>query len=250
MPQQNIGERISEKLSRTREKLESKIERAQAKLDDLAPQFEDLEAQLQEMESELETVLPSEDPVQHARLEVRRERLLAKQERLELRQELLEAKIEGYEEAVSQLTDQWSQVSGLTGLKPEPQPAKDLEAERRRILQMVAEGKITADDAARLLEAMEGETQRRTAPSTPQPSVVRVRVSDLETNQVRVNIKLPLGLIRSALRKGRDVAPDINVGGLTFDMNELEELLRTGVQGHIIDVVDEEDGERVEVLVE
>jgi hypothetical protein len=37
---------------------------------------------------------------------------------------------------------------------------------------------------------------------------------------------------------------------VSFDVDELEELLRAGVQGHIIDIVDEEDGERVEVLVE
>jgi DNA repair exonuclease SbcCD ATPase subunit len=249
MQQQNIGEKISEKLSRTREKLKSKMERAQAKLDELKPQFETLEAEMREVETELEAVSSSEDPVQHARLEVRRERLLAKQERLELRQELLQAKIEGYEEAVSQLTEQWSQVSGLTGLKPEPQPAEDLEAERRKILHMVAEGKITADDAARLLEAMEGETERQAEPPH-QPSVVRVRVSDVKTNRSHVNIKLPLGMIRMALRKGRAVTPDIDIGGLTFDVDELEELLRMGVQGHIVDIVDEEDGERVEVLVE
>jgi hypothetical protein len=70
----------------------------------------------------------------------------------------------------------------------------------------------------------------------------------LEADKVRVNIKLPLSLIRTALRKGRDVKPDIDIGGLRFDASELEELLRTGVHGHIIDI--EEGRERVEVLVE
>jgi polyhydroxyalkanoate synthesis regulator phasin len=248
MSYQDVGEKISGKLDRARSKLEAKLEAAQARKSELQPQFEVLEKDLSQLEAELEAVSTSEDPVQHARLEVRRERLLAKRERLQLRQEVLDSKIEGYREGVEQLQKQWSQIPGLSRAKPTRQPTRDLEAERRRILDMVAEGKITAEDASRLLEAMSGQAERQPSQPTSRPSVVRVRVTDLEADKVRVNIKLPLSLIRTALRKGRDVKPDIDIGGLRFDASELEELLRTGVHGHIIDI--EEGRERVEVLVE
>ena len=248
MPYQDIGEKISGKLDRARAKLEAKLEAAQARTLELEPQLEALEEDLEQLYAELEAVSASEDPVQHARLEVRLERLLAKRERLQLRQEVLDAKIEGYQAGVAQLEKQWSQIPGLSQAKSMPQRSRDLEAERRRILDMVAEGKITAEDASRLLEAMAGQAERQPAQTTSRASVVRVRVTDAVTNQVRVNIKLPLGLIRAALRKGRGTEPNIDIGGLQFDASELEELLRTGVQGHIIDI---EDGdERIEVLVE
>lgn len=248
MPYQDIGDRISEKLERARAKLTAKLEAAQAKQSELQPQLDDLEAELAQLEKELDELSSSEDPVQHARFEVRRERLLAKRERLQLRQEVLDAKIRGYEEGVTQLQRQWSQIPGLSGLRS-AQPTPDtLEDERRQILDMVAEGKITAEEASRLLEAMAGQAQRQPAPTTNRARVVRVRVTDAESNQVRVNIKLPLDLIRTALRKGRDIKPNIDIGGLEFDASELEELLRSGVQGHIIDIQDGD--ERVEVLVE
>ena len=56
--------------------------------------------------------------------------------------------------------------------------------ERMQILNMVAEGKITADEGARLLSALEPERKRETRPLTDSPSAprwFRVRVTDLET---------------------------------------------------------------------
>jgi hypothetical protein len=250
MPRQDIGDKIAEKMDRARAKLAAKLETVQARESELQPKLEALEKDLEQLDAELDALSPSEDPARYAKLEVRRERLLAKQERLHLRQEIFAAKIEGYEEGIAQLQQQWGQFPGLTGLRPTPQPPDDLEAERRKILDMVADGTITPAEAARLLEAMEGQAKRRPASPSAPARIVRVRVSDTETDRVRVNIKLPLGLIRTALRKGRGAAPDLDIGGVSFDVDELEELLRAGVQGHIIDIVDEEDGERVEVLVE
>ena len=248
MSRGEIGERISDKLGRARAKLTSKLEAAQAKKAELQPRLEHLAQDLERLQAELETLSPSDDPTHHARLEVRRERLLAKRERLRLRQEVLDAKIEGYEAGVAQLKQPWMQAAGRSREKPPRRSPADVEVERRKILDMVADGKITAEEASHLLEALGGQAEPQSPPTPSRSRVVRVRVTDLESNQVRVNIKLPLGLIRAALRKGRDVDPDIEIGGLHFDTSELEDLLRTGVQGPIINV---EDGdERVEVLVE
>jgi len=166
---------------------------------------------------------------------------------LQIRQEILETKIQSYQEALTQLRQQWTRIPGLA--TPTPRPSEgDLEAERRKILEMVAQGKISAEDAARLLEAM--EEQKEAPTEGPRPRVVHVRVSDTESGRTRVDIRLPLELLRRALRGARAFGPDIDIAGLTFDVHEMEELLRAGVEGHLIDIVDDEDGERVEVFVE
>ncbi len=127
--------------------------------------------------------------------------------------------------------------------------------ERLKILQMVADGTITPEDAARLLEAINGsagsaEAAPEGGPTTRrQPRWFKVRVTDTDTGRVRVNITLPMAFIRGALKLGGK----INVVSDRVDqevLKTLEEALVSGEIGKLVDVVDEEDGERVEVYVE
>ena len=132
--------------------------------------------------------------------------------------------------------------------------------ERLKILTLLQEGKITADQAARLLEALETASTvkagtRPTPPTMPPfpPAQsgsgrwLRVRVTDTDTGKTRVNIRMPLSLVRSGIKMGaRFVSPEIE--GL--DENTLMEFVSSGEVGQIIDVYDEEDGEHVEVYIE
>ncbi|MEW6181313.1 MAG: hypothetical protein AB1522_15460 [Chloroflexota bacterium] len=128
--------------------------------------------------------------------------------------------------------------------------------ERLKILQLLQEGKITADQAARLLEAL--ETSAAQAKGIPRPPVppspptagsgrwLRVRVTDTDTGKTRVNVRLPLNLVASGIRMGMRFAPEIE--GL--DVNELMSFIQSGESGHLVDVYDDEDGEHVEVYIE
>lgn len=132
--------------------------------------------------------------------------------------------------------------------------------ERLKILTLLQEGKITADQAARLLEALETSSSvkagtRPTPPAMPPfpPAQsgsgrwLRVRVTDTDTGKTRVNIRMPLSLVRSGIKMGaRFVSPEIE--GL--DENTLMDFVSSGEIGQIIDVYDEEDGEHVEVFIE
>ena len=129
--------------------------------------------------------------------------------------------------------------------------------ERLKILQLLQEGKITADQAARLLEALETSTaQAKGAPRPPVPPSppspagggrwLRVRVTDTDTGKTRVNVRLPLNLVASGIRMGMRFAPEIE--GL--DVNELMAFIQSGESGHLVDVYDDEDGEHVEVYIE
>jgi len=132
--------------------------------------------------------------------------------------------------------------------------------ERLKILNLLQEGKITAAEAARLLEALETSTAAKPgqrppgAPAAPfQPGGpvgggrwLRVRVTDTNTNKTRVNVRLPLNLVGSGIRMGMRFAPEIE--GL--DPNALMEWIQSGEIGQVVDVLDEEDGEHVEVFIE
>jgi hypothetical protein len=133
--------------------------------------------------------------------------------------------------------------------------------ERLKILNLLQEGKITAAEAARLLEALETSASGRAgprppggpaAPTPPYPGPVgggrwlRVRVTDTNSGKTRVNVRLPLNLVGSGIRLGMKFSPEIE--GL--DPNALMEWIQSGEIGQIVDVLDEEDGEHVEVFIE
>ena len=120
--------------------------------------------------------------------------------------------------------------------------------ERLKILTMLEEGKITPDEASTLLRALDGA--RRTMSGGPAPSgdsrFLRVQVTDLDSGKAKVNVTIPIGLVNVGLRMAERFAPEFE----GFDMEELEELITSGAIGRMVEVVDEEDRERVEVYVE
>lgn len=118
--------------------------------------------------------------------------------------------------------------------------------ERMKILKMIEDGKITAEEGARLLAALSEKGQPRKSPSVGAGRWLRIRVTDIKTGKPRVNVQLPLSLVDAGLKIGAHFAPE--VAGL--DMNTIMEALRNEVSGKIIDVVDEEDGEHVEIMIE
>ncbi len=73
-----------------------------------------------------------------------------------------------------------------------------------------------------------------------------MRVTDTDTNKARVNVTLPIGLINVAMKTGSKFAPEID----GIDINEIMAAIEEGAMGKIIDVVDEVDGEHVEVFID
>ena len=121
--------------------------------------------------------------------------------------------------------------------------------ERMRILRMIQEGKITAEEGAKLLAALR---ESRKEPREPLPpgrfskNWLRVRVTDMKTNKTKVSVNLPMGLVDAGMRIGAQYAPQLS----GIDLSQVMEEVRAGAQGKIIDVIDEEDGEHVEIFIE
>ena len=125
--------------------------------------------------------------------------------------------------------------------------------ERMKILKMIEEGKISADEGSKLLSAL-SET-RRNVPTPPRPPSMsggsaprwlRIRVTDTRTGRSKASVQIPLALVDAGMKIGAHFAPEVE----GVDMSNVMEALRMGVTGKIIDVTDEEDGEHVEIFVE
>ena len=119
--------------------------------------------------------------------------------------------------------------------------------ERARILQMVSENKIDAQEAARLLAAMNAPSASDVEPvRTGSARWFRVRVTDLGTGRTKVNVNLPLSLVKVGLRMGAHFAPEVE----ELDWDEVMQAIQDGAAGKLVEVEDMEDGEKVEVYVD
>ena len=119
-----------------------------------------------------------------------------------------------------------------------------------QILKLVAEGRLTADEAAPLLDALEERPDRGPEASGSRPgarptgddggaTAVRIEVS--EAGRRVMNLRVPLGLGRAALDR---------IPGLSEATSErIREAITAGIKGSILDV-DDGDGDRVRVVVE
>jgi hypothetical protein len=128
--------------------------------------------------------------------------------------------------------------------------------EGRQVLELLAQGKIDADQAYRLLRAL-GDVREEGAPppsgrgpGAPAPPgtrgrVLRIRVS--EHGKQKVNVAIPLAIAR--IGKMKLGASGLVRGHLQKFGLDLDELLReVETAGRIVDINDDED--RVEIFVE
>jgi hypothetical protein len=120
--------------------------------------------------------------------------------------------------------------------------------ERMQILKMIEEGKINAQDGAELLRALDQDKKTPTPPlrGASAPRWFRVRVTDISTGRAKVNVNIPMGLVNVGIKMGARFAPEVD----SIDYDDIMSAIQSGQQGKIMDVTDEEDGERVEIFVE
>jgi hypothetical protein len=139
------------------------------------------------------------------------------------------------------------------------------ETKRREILQMLAKGSITAQEAGEMLEQVVQEVAapesaeapaepKATAPGQPPgvtaepgkpPRWLHVRVAELASGRNKVNVKIPLSLARVGLRMGAKFAPEVE----EVNWNEVLSDLSSGEARSIVEVQDEEDGELVQIYL-
>ncbi|MBP7962970.1 MAG: hypothetical protein KA003_13385 [Caldilineaceae bacterium] len=125
--------------------------------------------------------------------------------------------------------------------------------ERMKILKMIDEGKITAEDGAKLLTVLSRSpapekgspgSERATA-AGGQPRWLRIKVTDVRTGRSKATVNIPIALLDAGLKIGAHFAPE--VAGV--DMEQIRQAARGGMTGKIVDVIDDH-GEHVEIFVD
>ena len=121
--------------------------------------------------------------------------------------------------------------------------------ERLRVLKLIEEGKISASDAVSMLDAASNpakEAGQSTTVSSEPPRYIHVLVTDLDTGKARVNIRMPINLVNTGIKMGAHLSTEINV----LDTNQINDYIKRGITGQVLDVVDDDEGERVQIFLE
>lgn len=118
--------------------------------------------------------------------------------------------------------------------------------ERMKILKMIEEGKVSAEEGVKLLSALASANRPTSGLSASGAKWLRVRVTEVNTGRSKATVQIPISLMEAGMKIGAHFAPEID----GVNMDQLMEALRTGITGKIIDVTDDEDGEHVEIFVE
>jgi len=125
--------------------------------------------------------------------------------------------------------------------------------ERLQILKLLEEGKITVDEAAKLLAALEAGAGKEKALTQPggleKARWLRVRVTDQQSGRQKVTVNVPVSLVNVAMKIGANFVPELEQMDSDQVMEAIE-AIKSGAHGKIVDVEDDEGGERVEVFVE
>ena len=124
-----------------------------------------------------------------------------------------------------------------------------MKEERKRVLDMLAEGKISSDEAARLLDSLEEKSGHSEAETTQnnEGRFLKIHVEDPKDNS-KVDVRLPLVLVRAASRFASRNAK-ANVNGADIDLNELFDAIDKGTKGEVIAITGD-NGETVVIGIE
>ena len=131
--------------------------------------------------------------------------------------------------------------------------------ERMQILSLLEEGKISAAEAARLLDAV------REAPAAPARTNgggsgngegsgrLHIQVTDSATGAQRVHLTLPAALAKFAARLAahEKVANELADAGISSaDLERVQEAIAAGTVGTVLEVADGDRGYRVEIWID
>lgn len=115
--------------------------------------------------------------------------------------------------------------------------------ERMQILKMIEDGKVSAAEGLELLNALDvGKEEIKTASDV---KWLRVKVL-AEDDRTKVNVNIPISLVSIAFSLAKKHAPELK----DENLDDILEAIKSGAEGKIVDIYNEEDGTTVEVFIE
>ncbi|MBF0300772.1 MAG: hypothetical protein HQK51_18810 [Oligoflexia bacterium] len=112
--------------------------------------------------------------------------------------------------------------------------------ERLKILEMISEGKITPNEAEKLLQALEASVTTKASTTKDTPRFIVVKVDPKSDGGDKVNIRVPLQVLRAGMKLAsflpgaakEKIDEKLKEKGVNFDINQvtpenLEELIKS-----------------------
>lgn len=126
-----------------------------------------------------------------------------------------------------------------------------MENEKNRILKMVEAGKLSADEAFKLMDAMNNPAPMEVIgkETTSKARFLKIRVFDKNRQKAKVNITLPLFLVRG-LSKLIPHSAQVQLNEKNINLEQIMSLIDQAAGTKLIEVDDDDENERVEIFIE
>ncbi|MGM0508050.1 MAG: SHOCT-like domain-containing protein [Fusobacteriota bacterium] len=128
--------------------------------------------------------------------------------------------------------------------------------EKKKILEMLESGKISAQEAAELLEAVGEEKENKELLDTSKLSeeyakkYLRVRVYD-QNDDTKVKINIPIKLVKAGLSIAKNFGADLEGVNLSDrDIDMIIEAIENEVEGEIVNIEADEGKTIVKVYID
>lgn len=122
-----------------------------------------------------------------------------------------------------------------------------------RILKMVEEGKISADKAQELIEALNMPTAKNAGLQVVGDDDIMNRMLKIKVNSKdgdKVNVNLPIKFIKTMIKTFGKIPINTEIKGMEHvDINLIADAIDNGLIGKIVDV-NSADGDIVEIVIE
>ncbi len=124
----------------------------------------------------------------------------------------------------------------------------EMSEEKRIILEMLKEGKISVAEAEQLLEKANPSESFNDSPKIKKPNskkFLRVRVT--EEDKVKANVNIPIALAEVGL----NLIPKskLKVDGKQINMDQILKLIEEGTEGELVNIDAEDDGKNYKVNI-
>ena len=129
-------------------------------------------------------------------------------------------------------------------------------SEKTKILEMLANGQITVEEANDLLNAISTESTKLVTTTSSHQIKKKARmlhISIYKEGSADVNIRVPLALAKFAMRFiPAEAKANLEINNQNIDLKEMLELLKQdGIpEGKLLEADSVEDGKQVRVLIE
>ena len=105
-----------------------------------------------------------------------------------------------------------------------------MESERQRVLNLLAQGKLTVTEAERLLDNIGSAGPSLELHAKKSPQFLRVTITPHQTGAREVNVRIPLLIIKTGIKLGAlmpgktqdQMQQAFRERGLSFDLNQLD----------------------------